>query len=183
VQAADREIARQTAIRAVAEFAASRPASADRQHGERGAMAAERWAARAEVLRAVSEWATPELAIALDLTQQSAEVLLERSLTLVHRLPRSLAALESGLLHEGHLWHLLDEVAPVADDALRAEIEDDLLAWVAQRHQVTSPAQLGDEARVTVARRDAAAAGRRPGGGWRRRSRSVGSRSVRTPPA
>src|SRR3954464_10657723 len=75
VQAADREIARQTAIRAraVAAFAATRPASADRAQGERGAMSAERWAARAEVLRAVSEWATPELAVALNLTQQAAE--------------------------------------------------------------------------------------------------------------
>ena len=40
VQAADREIARQTAVRAraVAAFAAGRPASADRAQGERGAM-------------------------------------------------------------------------------------------------------------------------------------------------
>jgi hypothetical protein len=47
VQAADREISRQTAARAraIAEFAASRPASADRAQGERGAMSAERWAA------------------------------------------------------------------------------------------------------------------------------------------
>jgi hypothetical protein len=51
VQAADREISRQTAVRAraVAEFAASRPAAADRQQGERGAMSAERWAARTAV--------------------------------------------------------------------------------------------------------------------------------------
>jgi len=105
VQAADREISRQTAARAraVAEFAASRPASADRAQGERGAMSAERWAARAEVLRAVSEWATPELALALNLTQQGAERELERSLRLVHRLPGTLAALESGVLHAGHL--------------------------------------------------------------------------------
>ncbi len=119
VPAADREIARQTAVRAraVVAFAASRPASVDRRRGERGAMSAERGAARPEVLRSVSQWATPELAIAPTLTQQSAEVLLERSPALVHRLPRTLAALESGPLHEGHLWHLLDEVAPVADDA------------------------------------------------------------------
>src|SRR3712207_6737017 len=46
IQAADREIARQTAIRArkVAEFAASRPATADRGQGEPGAMSPERWA-------------------------------------------------------------------------------------------------------------------------------------------
>jgi hypothetical protein len=48
VQAADRRIARATAVRAraVAAFAASRPAEADRAQGERGAMSAERWAAR-----------------------------------------------------------------------------------------------------------------------------------------
>src|SRR3712207_8111207 len=100
VQAADREVARQTAIRArsVAEFAASRPASADRQQGERGAMSAERWAAPAEVLRPVSEWAAQELSIALDVTAQAAEAELERSLTLVSRLPRVLEALGSGLV-------------------------------------------------------------------------------------
>jgi len=130
VQAVDREIARATAVkaRAVAAFAASRPASADRAQGERGAMSAERWAARPEMLRAVSEWATPELAIALNLTQKAAEGLLEESLTLVHRLPGTLAALESGLLHAGHLWCLIDKVAPIADDRLRAAVEADLLA-------------------------------------------------------
>jgi hypothetical protein len=53
VQAADREIARQTAVRAraVADFAASRSASADRAQGEPGAMSSERWAARPEILR------------------------------------------------------------------------------------------------------------------------------------
>ncbi|WP_255363629.1 HNH endonuclease signature motif containing protein [Geodermatophilus sp. DSM 45219] len=163
VQAAAREIARLTAVqaRAVAAFAASRPASVDRQQGERGAMSAERWAARAEVLRAVSEWATAELAIAVNLTQQAAEALLSESLTLVHRLPGTLAALERGVVHRGHLWHLIDKVAPVADAGLRAEIEADLLAWLARRNRVTSPAQLGDKARRVVARRDAAAAARR----------------------
>ena len=69
-QAADREIARQTAVRAraVAEFAATRPASADRAPGEPGAMSAERWAARPQLLRGVSEWAAAELAIALPLS-------------------------------------------------------------------------------------------------------------------
>jgi hypothetical protein len=163
VQAADREISRHTAVkaRAVAAFAATRPASADRQQGERGAMLAERWAAWPEVLGAVSEWATPELAIALNLTQPAAQDLLAESLTLVHRLPGTLAAMEAGVLHRGHLWHLLDKVAPIADDGLRAEVEADLLAWIAKRHRVTSPAQLGDKARKLVAQRDAAAAARR----------------------
>src|SRR3712207_1737445 len=100
VQAASREISRQTAVRAraLAAFAATRPATADRQQGERGAMSAERWAARAEVLRPVSEWAAQELSIALDVTAQAAEAELERSLTLVSRLPRVLEALGSGLV-------------------------------------------------------------------------------------
>jgi hypothetical protein len=163
VQAADREIGQATAVRAraVAAFAASRPAEADRAQGERGAMSAERWAARADVLRPVSEWATPELAVALNLTQQGAEGLLVESLTLVHRLPATLDALDSGVLHRGHLWHLIDKVAPIEDAALRASVEADLLAWVARRHRVTSPAQLGDKARTVVAQRDATAAARR----------------------
>src|SRR3712207_6590124 len=98
VQAADRGIARLTAVRAraVAEFAASRPAMADRQQGERGAMSPERWAARPEVLRADSEWATQELQIALSCTSGAAQGLLEHSLLLVSRLPGTLAALEAG---------------------------------------------------------------------------------------
>ncbi|HYX94942.1 MAG TPA: hypothetical protein VE823_07735 [Geodermatophilus sp.] len=56
VQAADREIARQVAVRAraVAAFAASRPASADRAQGEPGGCP---WSGgpRPEVLRPVSE--------------------------------------------------------------------------------------------------------------------------------
>src|SRR3954453_20314863 len=163
VQAADREIARQTAIRAraVAAFAATRPASADRAQGERGAMSAERWAARAEVLRAVSEWATPELAVALNLTQQAAGAEPARSLTLVTRLPGTLAALEAGRLHAGHLWHLLDKVAPITEQTLRAEVEAELLAWMSRRPTVTTPPQRGDKARKVVAQRDAGAAARR----------------------
>ncbi|MGY1693794.1 DUF222 domain-containing protein [Geodermatophilus sp. SYSU D00814] len=154
VQAADRELSRQTALRAraIAAFAETRPVSADRPPGSPGAMAAERWAARAEVLRPVSEWATQELAMALSLSTQSALVLLERSLTLVHRLPGTLDALQSGALHVGHLAPLLDKVAPIADDALRAAIERDLLAWAAGR--LSTPAQLGDKVRREVLRRN-----------------------------
>ncbi|WNV75134.1 DUF222 domain-containing protein [Geodermatophilus sp. DSM 44513] len=163
VQAADREIARQVAVRAraVAEFAASRPASVDRAQGVPGAMSAERWAGRAEVLRPVSEWATAELAVACNLTRPAAEALLAESLTVVHRLPGTLVALEAGVLHRGHLWHLVDKVAPIGDDVLRGQVEAELLDWVGRRRQVTTPAQLGARARVVVARRDAAAVARR----------------------
>jgi hypothetical protein len=162
VQAADRAIARATAVRAraVAEFAATRPASADRPQGEHGAMSAERWAGRAAVLRPVSEWATQELAVALSLTARAAEELLERSLTLVHRLPWVLAALEAGRLHAGHLWCLLEHVAPITDDVLRAQMQAELLAWLAARGRVTTPAQLGDRVRRVVAQYNARNAAR-----------------------
>jgi hypothetical protein len=42
----------------------------------------------------------------------AAEALLTRSLTLVHRLPATLAALEAGALHPGHRWPMLEKVAP-----------------------------------------------------------------------
>jgi hypothetical protein len=161
VQAADRELARQTALRAkaVARFAATRPASADRAQGEPGAMSPERWAARPEVLRPVSEWAAQELVVALSISEQAAEALLTRSLTLVHRLPGTLAALEAGALHPGHLWPMLEKVAPVEDPTIRAAVEDELLRWAAGR--VTTPSQLGAKARrILLARNARSAAGR-----------------------
>ncbi|MGY1986218.1 DUF222 domain-containing protein [Blastococcus sp. SYSU DS0669] len=155
VQAADREIARHTALRAraVAEFATTRPASADRPAGQAGAMSEARRAARPEVLAEVSEWAAQELVVALSLSAQAAEQLLARSLTLVHRLPATLAALERGEIHPGHLWPMLERVAPIADAARRAAVERDLLAWMSGR--VTTPAQLGAKARRLGLARDA----------------------------
>ncbi|MDK3255952.1 HNH endonuclease signature motif containing protein [Blastococcus capsensis] len=160
VQAADREFARQTALRAraVATFAADRPADGDRAQGEPGAMSPERWAARPEVLRGVSEWATQELVIALSVSAEAAQKELTRSVTLVERLPGTLAALEAGALHPGHLWSMLEKVAPIADDRVRAEVEAELLRWAAGR--VVTPAQLNDKARREVIRRDARAAAR-----------------------
>jgi hypothetical protein len=122
-------------------------------------MSAERWAARPELLREVSEWAAPELSVACSISQQAAETLLERSLTLVHRLPGTLAALEAGAMHPGHLYPLLEKVAPIEDERIRAEVEAGLLRWAAGR--VTTPAQLGDKARREVLRRDVRAAARR----------------------
>ena len=161
VQAADREIARQTArrARAVAEFAATRPASVDRQPGQPGCMGADRRASRPEVLSDVSEWAAQELAMALSLSEKAAEDLLQRSLTLVQRLPQTLAALEAGALHPGHLWPLLERLAPVADRVVRARLEGDLLRWVASRG-VTTPAQLGAKIGRELLARDLRAAAR-----------------------
>jgi hypothetical protein len=115
-------------------------------------MSPERWAARPEILRCVSEWATRELAIGLSLSAGSAEAQLERSLMLVRRLPGTLAALEAGALHVGHLWPLLEKVALIADDRVRAEVEAEVLRWAHGR--VTTPAQLGDKIRRVLARRD-----------------------------
>src|SRR5687767_5719727 len=86
-QAADREIARQTAVRAraLAAFAVTRPASADRPPGQPGCMSADRRAARPEVLAEVSEWAAEEVALALSLSSRAAENELVKALTLVHR--------------------------------------------------------------------------------------------------
>jgi hypothetical protein len=161
VQAADREIARQTALRAraVAEFAASRPATTDRAQGEPGAMSPDRWAARPELLHSVSEWAAQELVVALSISTEAAEALLLRSLTLVHRLPGTLAALEAGALHPGHLWTMVEKVAPIDDGTVRARVEATLLRWAAGR--IVTPAQLGAKARREVARCDARAAVRR----------------------
>ena len=162
VQAADREIARHKAVRfrAVAEFAGSRPASVDRQPGEPGAMSAERRASRPAVMDDVSEWAAPELVVALSISQQAAERLLADSLTMVHRLPSALDALEAGLLHDGHLWHVLDKIAPIADVKVRARVEREVLAWIAGR-SVTTPSQFGAKVRRTVLRHDAGAAAQR----------------------
>lgn len=161
-QAAAREIGRQTALRAraVAAFAATRPASADRPAGTPGAMSADRRAAQPDVLADVSEWAAQEMVVAMSITQVAAQNLLERSLTLVHRLPRTLVALESGLIHDGHLWSLLDKVAPIRDAAVRARLEQDVLDWVAGR-SVTTPPELSAKVRRSVLKHDASAATQR----------------------
>src|SRR3954469_23988465 len=159
-QAADRQIARLYAqrARALAEFCAARPASADRAPGEPGAMSTDRWTVRPELLRPVSEWATPEAAIALTRAQTRAAGLLEESCTLVCRLPGTLGALEGGLLTPEHLRPLLEHVAPIADDRLRAEIEAEVLRWVAARaakKTITTPPQLAEKVLRVVSRRNA----------------------------
>ena len=172
-QRAHQEMARQTALqaRAVATFAATRPASVDRQPGEKGCMSEERRAARPEVLADVSEWATQELAVALSISSTAAESLLTRSLTLVHRLPATLTALEAGVLHSGHLWPMLEKVAPIADPRVRRQVETGLLGWAAGR--VTTPAQLGAKARRMVLARDARGAAQRLTTALRRRGVSL----------
>lgn len=174
VQAEERAIARHAArrARALAAFAASMPASIDRPPGQPGAMSADRRASRPEMLAQVSEWAAMELSVAVAIPVSTADRELVRGLTLVHRLPGTLLALESGVLHVGHLWPLLDKVAPIADDTVRTGLEADLLAWVAgraARSQVTTPAQLGAKVRRELLARDVRAAARELAGQLRRR--------------
>jgi hypothetical protein len=64
---------------------------------------------------------------------------------------------------------LLDHVAPVEDDAKRAAIEAELLAWMDRPGRVTTPAQLGDRTRRVVLARDARAAARKLERALRRR--------------
>src|SRR3954451_4791849 len=165
-QAFDREIARLYAgrARALAAFTAQRPASADRAQGAPGAMSAERWAGRSDVLRPVSEWAAQEAAIGLTRSRTGAELLLEESRLLVLRLPGTVAALEGGLLTPSHLRPLLTHVAPIADRRLRAEIEAEVLRWVADRaatRTITAPGQLADKVLAVVIRRNARTAAQR----------------------
>jgi hypothetical protein len=159
-QAADREMARLFAVRArkLAEFAASRPASADRAQGEPGAMSPERWERRPEVLKPVSEWATQEVSIAVTRSQPKADAMLIEALTVTQKLPGTLAALEAGMLTPDHLHPLIEHVAPIADDQLRAEIEAEVLRWVAARagkRTITTPPQLREKVLRVVTRRDA----------------------------
>jgi hypothetical protein len=174
VQAADREIGRQTALRARAlvEFAATRPASVDRPPGQAGCMSAERRATRPEVLAGVSEWAAQELALALSIPTPTADGQLARALTLAHRLPRTLDALEQGALHPGHLWPLLEKVAPITERRLRERLEADLLAWVGTR-DVTTPAQLGAKVRRELLARNVRSAARELEAALRRRGVDV----------
>src|SRR4051794_30951424 len=158
-QVAEREIARWTAVRAreLAEFAATRPASADRAQGEPGAMSPERWAGRPEILQQTSEWAAQETSIALTCTQPKADLLLEQALRSV-RLPGTLAAMEAGMLTAGHLVVMLEHVAPIENAELRAEVETELLRWVAARAvegMFTTPPQLAAKARRVLTRRGA----------------------------
>ena len=153
--------------RAVAEFAALRPASADRQPGEPGCASAETRAARPRVLAEVSEWAAQELVVALQITQHAAQALLVRSLTLVHRLPATLEALEAGVIHPGHLWAFTERVGAIEDPGVRARVERGLLTWMTGR--VTTPSQLTERARVLVLRHDALGAAQRFAAAVRRR--------------
>ena len=131
-------------------------------------MSADRRAARPEVLADVSEWAAQEVSLALSVTRKAAEDLLDRSLTLVHRLPRTLAALESGVLHTGTCGRC-------SRKSLRWRTGGCGHGWSAtcwpgsRRREVTTPAQLGAKIRRELLARDVRSAARELEAALRRR--------------
>ena len=104
----------------------------------------------------MSEWAVDEVAVALSTTGGAAGRLLAESLSLVDRLPATLAALEDGRLSWRHAQVMTDLVAPLADD-LRTVAEERLLSRLADK----TPPQLRAAARRVVQRLDAEAITRR----------------------
>ena len=159
-RATARERDRLAAVRAreLAAFARlRRAAELDRGDEEIGAAAAATRAARPAVLTGVSEWAADEVMAALAVTATAAERLLVDAVTLVERLPATLAAVEDGRLSWAHARMLGEVLAPLADPAVRAELEGRLLAGAAGK----TVAQLRVAARRAVLRADAAAAARR----------------------
>ncbi|RBY75995.1 hypothetical protein DQ238_18365, partial [Geodermatophilus sp. TF02-6] len=157
--AASQEIARLSAVvvRELAAFARCRPAALlDRQPGERGAMSAATRAARPTALIEVSEWAVDEVAPTLRISAAAATAQLVESLVLTERLPLTLDLLAQGVLSPAHARQMVNVVGPVADDALRADIEAHVLGLRGSK----TPPQLGDCARRIVLRKDADAAAR-----------------------
>jgi uncharacterized protein DUF222 len=158
-RAAHLEQCRQAAVqvRALAAFAAARPAAVlDRPDQEVGAAAAASRAARPAVLTPVSEWAVDEAMVALGLSAPAANGLLADAVTLVHRLPATVAALEAGVIGWPHARMLAEVLGPVKD-AARTGVEARLLARAAGK----TVAQLREAARRAVLRADADAATRR----------------------
>ncbi|WP_142023991.1 DUF222 domain-containing protein [Blastococcus colisei] len=156
-------------VRALAAFAAARPAAAlDRPDDEVGAAAAASRAARPAMLTQVSEWAVDEVMVALGLSSQAATVLLTDSVTLVEQLPATVAALEAGTISWTHARMLIQVLAPLSDDGVRAEVEAGLLAGAAGR----TVGQLRASAQRAVLRVDATAA-------TRRLATAIGQRAVR----
>ena len=142
---------------ALAGFARCRPSGAfDRQPGERGAMSAATRAARPAALTEVSEWAVDEVAVALRIPGRAAEAQLSEAVTLAELLPRTLELLHEGRLSPAHARQMVTVVGPVADGALRGEIEAHVLGLLGEK----TPPQLGDCARRIVLRKDADAAAR-----------------------
>jgi hypothetical protein len=125
---------REAAVRGrhLATFAARRPVGVlDRPDQEVGAAAVASRAARPAVLTGVSEWAVDEVMVAFGLSSAAAAALLAESITLVQRLPATLDALEAGALSWGHARMLAAVLAPLADERVRAEVEDRPLARAA----------------------------------------------------
>jgi Domain of unknown function (DUF222) len=156
---AGREQARQAGrqVRALAAFAACRPAAAfDRPAEQVGAAAAASRAARPGALSEVSEWAVDEVAATLGLSARAAGALLADAVTLTGRLPATVAALEEGRIGWPVARMLAEVLGPVRDGA-RARVEAGLLA----RAEGRTTAAVRAAAVRAVLRADAAAAAAR----------------------
>ena len=151
-------IARAAAAQAreLAAFARCRPASWDRQPGERGAASAASRAACPAALTGVSEWAAAEVAARLRLPHRQALGRLADAVFLVDRLPATLAALEAGVITPAHAGALVDLLEPVSEGT-RAQVE----AAALERAGTQTVDNLRARTRRIIAEVDAAAALRR----------------------
>ncbi|MGY1744755.1 DUF222 domain-containing protein [Blastococcus sp. SYSU D00695] len=143
-------------VRALAAFAGCRPASWDRQPGERGAASVVTRASRPAALTAVSEWAVAEIAARLQVSTSAAATLLVEAVEMAEHLPGTLAALEAGDITWAQARALVELVRPVAADK-KSAVE----ARVLPRAPRQTVAQLRECTRRAVARIDAEAAVRR----------------------
>jgi hypothetical protein len=145
----------------VAELAARRPDSLDRQIGEHGSASAD-WlpGPGREAATGVSEFFADELAVVLNCSRTAATRLADSSALLTERLPATWAALADGQLDWPRARALAEELADPARDVephVLAEVE----AAVLPRAGELSIRRLRAAARSELLRRDAAAADRR----------------------
>src|SRR3954469_8029222 len=145
----------------VAELAARRPDSLDRQIGEPGA-AAPGWlpGAGREAATGVSEFFADELALVLNCSRTAATKLADSAALLIGRLPATWAALADGRLDWPRARALAGELLEPARE-LQPHVIAEVEAAVLPRSGELSIRQLQAATRKELLRRDAAAADRR----------------------
>jgi uncharacterized protein DUF222 len=147
----------------VAELAARRPDSLDRQIGEPGAAASE-WlpGAGRQTATGVSEFFADELALILNCSRTAAPKLADSAALLIERLPATWAALADGQLDWPRARALAADLLEPARD-VEPQVIAEVEAAVLSRAGALSIRQLQATARRELLRRDAAAADRRRG--------------------
>jgi hypothetical protein len=121
-------------VEMVAELAARRPAARDRAPGRPGA-AAPGWTTSSWVLDGTSEFLPDEIAMIFTISRAQATQLAEVALTLVHRLPDTLAALPDGELSWPRARALAQEInrcGPELDQHLTETVEAVVLPQAAE---------------------------------------------------